>query len=95
MILEQKGYSYEYRVVSKIMGVRPPVRVLSTETNGWHDLSVGVQGGGIVHAYEAKLRFNGRSYPISPAMPSAQPLNAEITGEVVVPTSVTVKPLYP
>ena len=95
LILNQQGYSYDYTVVSKIMGARPPVHVLSTETKGWHDLSVGVQGGGIVHAYEAKLRFNGRSYPISPTMPSAQALNAEIPGEVVVPTSVPVNPLYP
>lgn len=95
LILNQRGYSYDYAVVSKIMGVRAPVRVLNTKTNGWYDLSVLVQGGGIVHPYEARLRFNGRTYPISPTMPTAQPLDAEIPGEVVVPTSASVKPLYP
>ena len=93
MILKQRGY--DYRVVSKIMGVRPPVRVRGTRTNGWHDLSVRVQEGGIVHAYEAKLPFNGKSYPISPTTPAVQPLRTETSGQIVVPTSDTVEPLYP
>lgn len=95
LILNQKGYSYDYSVVSKIMGVRPPVRVLSTKTNGWRDLSVRVQGGGTARGYEAKLRFNGNSYAVSPTTPSAQLMNFDIAGEVIVPASVTVEPLYP
>ena len=92
-ILEPKGSTY--RVITKVMTTRPPIRVLSTKTNGWHDLAVRVQGGGVVHAYEAKLPFNGKSYPISPSIPAAQPLTAEIAGEVIVPTSVAGEPLYP
>ena len=77
------------------MTTRPPIRVLSTKTNGWHDLAVHVQGGGVVHAYEARLPFDDKSYPISPSMPGAQPLTTEIAGEVIVPTSVAGEPLYP
>jgi hypothetical protein len=73
----------------------PPIRVLNTKTNGWHDLAVRVQGGGVVHAYEAELPFNGKSYPISPSMPAARPPTTEIAGEVIVPTSVAGEPLYP
>jgi hypothetical protein len=93
LILEPKGSTY--RVITKIMTTRPPIRMLSTKTNGWHDLVVHVQGGGVVHAYEAKLPFNGKSYPISPSMPAARPLTTEIAGEIIVPASVAVEPLYP
>jgi hypothetical protein len=93
LILEPKGSTY--RVITKVTITRPPIRVLSTKTNGWHDLAVRVQGGGIVHAYEAKLPFNGKSYPINASMPAAQPLTTEIAGEVVMPTSVAGEPLYP
>jgi hypothetical protein len=93
LILEPQGSTY--RVITKVMTTRPPIRVLNTKTNGWHDLAVRVQGGGVVHAYEAKLPFNGNSYPISPSMPAAQPLTTEIAGEVIVPTAVAGEPLYP
>jgi hypothetical protein len=36
-----------YKLVTKITISRLPIRVLSTEANGWHDVSVHVQGGGI------------------------------------------------
>jgi hypothetical protein len=93
LILEPKGFTY--RVITKVTTTRPPIRVLSTKTNGWHDLAVRVQGGGTVHAYEAKLPFNGKSYPISPSMPSARKLATEISGEVIVPASFAGEPLYP
>ena len=93
LILDPKGPTY--RVITKVMTTRPPIRVLSTKTNGWHDLAVHVQGGGIVHAYEAKLPFNGKSYPVSPSMPAARPLATEIAGEVIVPISVAGQSLYP
>ena len=93
LILESDGSTY--RVITKVMTTRPPIRVLSTKTNGWHDLAVRVQGGGVVHAYEAKLPFNGKSYPIRPSVPAARPLATEIAGEVIVSTSVVGEPLYP
>ena len=60
-----------YQQVTDISIARPPVRVLSTITHGWHDLGVMVAGGGIVSGYEARLRFNGRSYPANPTVPPA------------------------
>ena len=43
-----------------------PVRVLATSTNGLPDLGVLVSGGGGPPAYEAKLAFDGQSYPRFP-----------------------------
>jgi hypothetical protein len=43
LILAPKGPSY--RIVTKITITRPPIRVLTSKSNGWHDISVQVQGG--------------------------------------------------
>ena len=51
--------------------VSNPVRVLTTSTNGLPDIGVTVSGGGGPPAYEAKLSFDGRSYP---RFPSDEPL---------------------
>ncbi len=82
LILAPEGSSY--RVVTKTTITHLPIRVLSTKSNGWHDLAVWVQGGGIVHAYEAKLSFNGKTYPSNPSMPPARRLTKHVPGEVVV-----------
>jgi hypothetical protein len=74
-----------YKVVTRIMVTRPPIRVLATKSHGWHDLAVRVQGGGDVRAYEAKLTFDGKSYPISPANGRGQRLTAKVAGKVAVP----------
>jgi hypothetical protein len=76
LILEPKGSTY--RVITKVTITRPPIRVLRTKTNGWHDLAVRVQGGVVVRAYEVKLPFNGKSYPANPSMHAAQPLSSEV-----------------
>lgn len=60
-----------YRVVTDIGLTRPPIRLLPTKAHGWHDLAVFVAGGGIIPGYEARLRFNGRSYPENPTVPPA------------------------
>jgi hypothetical protein len=69
IILTSAGRSY--RVVTRVSITRPPIRVLSTSSHGWRDLGVKVVGGGIMRAYEARLRFDGRSYPSNPTMPPA------------------------
>jgi hypothetical protein len=52
---------------------RPPIRVLRTTTQGWRDIAVRVEGGGILPGYEAVLRFNGAGYPSNPSLaPRAQ-----------------------
>jgi hypothetical protein len=95
LILAPEGSSY--RVVTKIPITRPPIRILATKSNGWHDISVRVQGGGIIHAYEAKLSFDGKTYPSNPSIPPAQRLTEKVAGQVVVPITALTEagtPLY-
>lgn len=93
LILTPQGSSY--RVITKTTVTQPPIRVLSTKTNGWHDLGVWVQGGGAQPGYEARLRFNGRKYPSNPTVPPAQRLPKKVEGRVVVPDNNSGTPLYP
>ena len=88
LILAPKDTSY--KVVTKIPGVRLPVRVLATTSNGWHDISV-VTGKPL---YEAIVQFDGETYPGSPSMPPARPASGEIPGRTVMPVTVKDKPLY-
>lgn len=57
-----------YRVITSTTITWPPIRVLESKTNGWHDIGVWVQGGGIQPGYEAKLKFNGKKYPSNPSV---------------------------
>jgi hypothetical protein len=50
-----------------------------------------VQGGGIQPGYEAKLSFNGKTYPKNPSVPPAQRLTQQAVGKVVVPVTVREK----
>jgi hypothetical protein len=92
LILAPEGSSY--KVVTSITIVWPPIRVLGTKSNGWHDIGVMVHGGGTDPAYEAKLSFNGETYPSNPTMPPARRLTEKVAGEVVVPLNAVGKPLY-
>ena len=88
----------KYVLVTKIIITRPPIRVLRTKSNGWHDLVIHVQGGGVVHGYDAKLQFDGKSYPISPTVPPAKVLTTKAGGTVAVPLTALIeggRPLYP
>ena len=81
LILERSGSGY--RTVTDIAIARPPIRVLASYSHGWRDLGVTVVGGGILTAYEARLRFNGQSYPSNPTVPPAEPLPRAV-GEVLI-----------
>lgn len=63
-----------YRAVSRITVAKPPVRVLNARTNGWHDMSVTVCGGGITRCYDAYLRFDGHKYPTNPSVMPSVPI---------------------
>lgn len=63
-----------YRTVMRATVTQLPIRLLPTSTNGWRDVGVMVEGGGITRPYEARLRFNGRRYPSNPTVPPAIPL---------------------
>jgi len=95
LILAPHGETY--RVLTRLTIVQLPIRVLSTKSHGWHDIGVLVVGGGVEPAYEARLSFNGTTYPSNPAVPPARPLTGSVSGKVVIP-GVAVhhgKSLYP
>jgi hypothetical protein len=92
LILSPKNSSYD--VVARITVTRLPIRVLSTKSNAWHDIAVRVQGGGVIRAYDAELRFNGQTYPNNPTVPPAVRLRKEPEGKVVVPFGAAGSPLY-
>ena len=93
LILIPKDSSFS--VASEITLVSQPIRVLDTKSNGWHDLGVWVQGGGIQPGYEARLSFDGDEYPSNPTVPPAQPLAKKASGKIAVSRSATAQPLYP
>jgi hypothetical protein len=68
--------------------------VLNTKSNGWHDISVVVAGGGIQPGYEAVLSFDGKTYPSNPSTPPARRLDGKAEGEIVIPVKVESTPLY-
>ncbi len=84
-----------YRVVTRLTVTRPPIRVLTGASNGWRNISVWVQGGGIQPGYEAELRFDGTTYPSNPSVPPARPLASKAAGRVVIASSQGGVPLYP
>jgi hypothetical protein len=92
MVLEPKAASFAVLAATTI--TRPPIRVLSTKSNGWHDISVEVAGGGILADYQAKLSFNGRKYPDDPTVPPAQPLASGTLGKEVILSNSKLSPLY-
>lgn len=77
--LTQTGYG----LMTAISITRPPIRVLPTLTHGWHDLGVLVAGGGIIPGYEARLRFDGRTYPSNPTVSPAVRLRG-VAGKQVI-----------
>jgi hypothetical protein len=74
-----------YKIITHTTITRPPIRVLTTKSNGWHDISVRVVGGGIIDGYDAKLSFDGKKYPSNPSVPPARRVPEEAAGKVVIP----------
>lgn len=92
LILALDGTSY--RVVTNTTITRLPIRVLDTKSNGWHDISVFVAGGGIRPGYESELYFDGSTYPSNPSVPPARPVADKVRGKIVVPVMRKDMPLY-
>ena len=65
-LLEPKGDSFT--VIDRFTLARLPIRILPSTTNGWHDIAMPVQGGGITDEHMTILKFNGRAYPSNPSM---------------------------
>ncbi len=78
-------YRKSYRIISSIDVVEMPIRILRTVSHGRPDIGVWVRDYGKYAdtGYEARLRFNGKSYPENPTIPPAQPLLCRVAGEVV------------
>ncbi|WP_297512284.1 hypothetical protein [uncultured Caulobacter sp.] len=92
LVLAPAGTSF--RLVSKTTVVQPPVRVLSTRTNGWRDLGVTVAGGGVKRAYVARLPFDGAGYAPNPSTPPAVRLKGS-PGVVVISARSPRERLFP
>jgi hypothetical protein len=94
ILTTETGY---YKVITKTTITRLPVRLLNTRTRGWSDIAVTVQGGGIMQAYEARLRFNGKKYPSNPTVPPAQRLSPHTPGTTLIPVDAYdhAIPVYP
>ncbi|WP_260580478.1 hypothetical protein [Sphingopyxis sp. PET50] len=72
MVLTPIGDKFE--LVGDISLGWPPIEVLETTHNGWHDLSVHISGGGAM-PHRAALPFDGKGYPSNASMPPAYPNN--------------------
>lgn len=55
-----------FKVIERFTLVRLPIRVLPEMTNGWHEIAMWVQGGGI-SGRTVVLRYDGSKYPSNPA----------------------------
>jgi hypothetical protein len=92
LIIEPTNASFD--VISEISITRPPIRVLKRSSHGWKNLTVWVEGGGILPGYEAELRFDGKTYPENPTVSPAKPLSGKVSGKIVVSESTQTKRLY-
>jgi hypothetical protein len=92
LVFQKSGASW--KLITKMTITNPPIRMIDTKTNGWHNLGVWVQGGGIQPGYEAELRFNGRSYPKNPSVPPARRAAKSLSGQVLIGSIENPKPLW-
>jgi len=93
LILKRDGGTW--KLVTSVPITRPPIRILTTKSNGWQNIGVWVQGGGIQPGYEAELRFDGKTYPKNPSIPPARRLFKTVEGDVLVAPAADGAPLYP
>jgi hypothetical protein len=92
LVLTQRGTGW--RVVTTVTITRPPIRVLDTESSGWRDIAVWVQGGGIQRGYESVLQFNGTSYPRNPTVAPVHPAPPNAPGKIVISSQSKAVQLY-
>ena len=63
------------REVAPISIRRPPIHNFNAKTNRWHNIGVGVVGGGIRPGCEAQLPFSGKRYALNPSVRPARALD--------------------
>ena len=61
-----------------------PVYVLPSKTNGWHDIAVTIGGGGLKGG-TVILKYNGRGYPLNPALQPSFPVDPNLPGIAKLP----------
>jgi hypothetical protein len=93
IILRRGGDSW--KMIANIRITRPPIAVLRSKSNGWHNITVHVQGGGVHPGYEAELRFDGESYPKNPSIPPARRVKTRPAEETVISSTAGAVALYP
>lgn len=79
LIFRQEGDGY--KLVADISLTRNPIIVGEHRTNGWNDLIVLVEGGGIQPGYYAVLPFDGKTYPDNTTSKAARPLSTRARGK--------------
>ena len=88
LIVARRGSSY--RVVKTIIVAQLPIRVSRNKSHGWHDIIFRVQGGGIAHAYDSTLTFDGTTYETGPSRPVGR-----ADGTTLIPLNAETNPLFP
>lgn len=79
-VLRDSGTGYQ--VVTRITSVSAPILVAADRSSAWHDLFVGVGGGGAESGMRV-LRFNGNSYPDNASLAPRVPKNTQTTSVIV------------
>ena len=93
LVLTQEGSSY--RVITRIPAVKLPIRVLQAKSHGWYDLSVWIQGGGIMRGYEEAVQFDGKDYIEESSEAAEERPIHHMKGKVVLSFKDKDQPLYP
>ena len=88
-----KPIESSFKVLGKVTIVQLPIALLPSMNEGYPDIGVRVDGGGVQPGYEAVLSFNGKGYPQNPSMPPARKA-ATIRGKVIIASSEDGVPLY-
>jgi hypothetical protein len=91
-VLESKKNGFD--VVGALTITRPPIRVLKSRTNGWRDLAVWVQGGGIQPGYEALVPFDGSQYASNPTVAPARRARSSAAGDLAIPRNAPSRRLF-
>lgn len=93
LLLTLEGTSY--KVLTRMPAVRLPIRVLEARSHEWHDLSVWIQGGGIVRGYEEVVKFDGKGYAEVSSKADEERPAPKLKGKIILSKRDREVPLYP
>jgi hypothetical protein len=94
-LLMLQPHDSSFDVIGSATIVWPPITLLNSTTNGHHDISVRVHGGGILPGYDAILEFDGGRYPGNPTDSTIRRLGAHARGIVLIAVGHDSQPLFP